>query len=32
MCNVKLFIPDIKFQEALVTIYNALETQKRINK
>lgn len=31
MCNVKLPIPDIKVQEAIVTIYHALETRKRIN-
>ena len=31
MCNVKLPIPDIKIQEAIVTIYHALETRKRIN-
>ncbi len=31
MCNVKLPIPDIKIQEAIVTIYHALETRKQIN-
>ena len=31
MCNVKLPIPNIKIQEAIVTIYHALETRKRIN-
>ncbi|MHA8108443.1 restriction endonuclease subunit S [Aquirufa sp. A-Brett2-W8] len=31
MCNVKLPIPCIKIQEAIVTIYNTLETRKRIN-
>lgn len=31
MCKVKLPIPDIKIQEAIVTIYHALETRKRIN-
>jgi type I restriction enzyme S subunit len=31
MCNVKLSIPDIKVQEAIVTIYHTLETRKRIN-
>jgi type I restriction enzyme S subunit len=31
MCNVKLPIPDIKIQEAIVTIYHTLETRKRIN-
>lgn len=31
MCNVKLPIPDIKVQEAIVTIYHALKTRKRIN-
>ncbi len=31
MCDVKLPIPDIKIQEAIVTIYHALETRKRIN-
>jgi type I restriction enzyme S subunit len=31
MCNVKLPIPDIKVQEAIVTIYYTLETRKRIN-
>jgi len=30
MCNVKLPIPDIKIQEAIVTIYHTLETRKRI--
>lgn len=31
MCNVKLPIPDIKVQEAIVTIYHTLETRKSIN-
>ena len=31
MSNVKLPIPDIKIQEAIVTIYHTLETRKRIN-
>lgn len=31
MCNVKLPVPDIKIQEAIVTIYHTLETRKRIN-
>ena len=31
MCSVKLPIPDIKIQEAIVTIYHTLETRKRIN-
>jgi type I restriction enzyme S subunit len=31
MCNVKLPIPAIKVQEAIVTIYHTLETRKRIN-
>lgn len=31
MCNVKLPIPHIKIQEAIVTIYHTLETRKRIN-
>lgn len=31
MCNVQLPIPDIKVQEAIVTIYHTLETRKRIN-
>ncbi|MBN8566873.1 MAG: restriction endonuclease subunit S [Flavobacteriales bacterium] len=31
MCNVKLPIPDIKVQEAIVTIYHTLETRNRIN-
>ncbi|HRN47882.1 MAG TPA: restriction endonuclease subunit S [Niabella sp.] len=31
MCNIKLPIPDIKVQEAIVTIYHTLETRKRIN-
>ncbi len=32
ICNVKLPIPDIKIQEAIVTIYHTLETRKKINK
>lgn len=31
MCSVKLPIPDIKIQEAIVTIYRTLEARKRIN-
>lgn len=31
MCDVKLPIPDIKIQEAIVTIYHTLEERKRIN-
>lgn len=31
MCNVKLPIPDIEVQKAIVTIYHTLETRKRIN-
>ncbi len=31
ICNIKLPIPDIKIQEAIVTIYHTLETRKRIN-
>lgn len=31
MCNVKLPIPNIKIQEAIVTIYHTLETRKKIN-
>jgi type I restriction enzyme S subunit len=31
MCNVKLPIPDIKIQEAILTIYHTLESRKRIN-
>ena len=31
MCNVKLPIPDIKIQEAIVTIYHTLQARKKIN-
>ena len=31
MCDVKISIPDIKVQEAIITIYHALETRKRLN-
>jgi type I restriction enzyme S subunit len=31
MCNVKLPIPDIKTQAAIITIYHTLKTRKRIN-
>ena len=31
MCKVKLPIPDVKIQEAIVTIYHTLETRKKIN-
>ena len=31
MCNVKIPIPNIKIQEAIVTIYHTLEARKRIN-
>ncbi len=32
MCDVKLPIPDIEVQKAIVTIYHALETRRNINK
>jgi type I restriction enzyme S subunit len=32
MCDVRLPIPDIKTQEAIVTIYHTLETRKRLNR
>ncbi len=32
LCNVKLQIPDIEVQEAIVSIYHSLETRKRIYK
>lgn len=32
MCEVQLPIPDIKIQEAIVTIYHTLETRKKLNK
>ena len=32
MCDVKLPIPDIEIQKAIVTIYHTLETRKKINK
>lgn len=31
MCEVQLPIPDIKIQEAIVTIYHTLETRKKLN-
>jgi len=31
MCNVKIPVPDIKIQEAIVTIYHTLESRKKIN-
>jgi type I restriction enzyme S subunit len=31
MCKVQIPIPDIKLQEAIVTIYHTLETRKLIN-
>ncbi len=31
MCRVKLPIPDIEVQKAIITIYHTLETRKRIN-
>lgn len=31
MCEVKIPIPDIKTQEAIITIYHTLETRKRLN-
>jgi len=31
LCDIKIPIPNIKIQEAIVTIYHALETRKRIN-
>lgn len=31
MCNIKLPIPDIKIQEAIVTIFHTLEARKKIN-
>jgi len=31
MCNIKMPIPSIEKQEAIVTIYHTLETRKRIN-
>lgn len=31
MCDIKLPIPGIKIQEAIITIYHTLETRKRLN-
>lgn len=31
MCRVKIPVPDLKIQQAIVTIYHTLETRKRIN-
>ena len=31
LCDIKIPIPNIKIQEAIVTIYHTLETRKRIN-
>jgi type I restriction enzyme S subunit len=31
MCEVQIPVPDIKIQEAIVTIYHTLETRKRLN-
>ncbi|MCH6236811.1 restriction endonuclease subunit S [Cognataquiflexum rubidum] len=31
LCDIEIPIPDIKIQEAIVTIYHTLETRKRIN-
>jgi type I restriction enzyme S subunit len=31
MCKIKMPIPSIEKQEAIVTIYQTLETRKRIN-
>ena len=30
-CDIKIPIPDIKIQEAIITIYHTLETRKRLN-
>ena len=30
-CDIKIPIPDLKIQEAIVTIYHTLETRKRLN-
>jgi type I restriction enzyme S subunit len=31
MCEVQMPIPDVTIQEAIITIYNTLETRKKLN-